>query len=129
MMTSRELLAQLLGEVRGLRADLAAAGSAMHGQAHLSLMTSVELEHLPVILRVPDIVRIYRRSPDTIRRELRQGLFRPLPFDVHPYRWRRVDVLDDIERRPAEYVRRHRRGGNRTKGQGGRRNRTKKVDG
>lgn len=71
-----------------------------------SPMTPAELEQLPVILRVADMVRIYRRNADTIRRELRQGIFRPLPFDTNPYRWRRVDVLDDVVRRPAESVRR-----------------------
>lgn len=108
---ARELLAQLLDELRGLRADLAAAGAALHGQAAPSLTTSIELEHLPVVLRIDDLARIYRRGVETIRRELRQGIFRPLPFELHPYRWRRVDVIDDIERRPAEHVRRRRFGG------------------
>ena len=67
-----------------------------------------DVEALPVILRIDEIARIYRRGVETIRRELRQGIFRPLPFDTHPYRWRRVDILDDIARRPAESVRRRR---------------------
>jgi hypothetical protein len=72
-------------------------------------VTEAELEHLPVVLTIPDLARIYRRGVETIRRECRLGIFRPLPFDVRPYRWRRVDILDDVVRRPAESIRRHRR--------------------
>ena len=39
---------------------------------------------------------IYRVNPDTIRRALSLHKFQPVPFEKYPYRWRRDDVLRDL---------------------------------
>ena len=72
-------------------------------------LTQDDLEDLPVVVLIREVARIYRRGVETIRKELRKGIFRPLPFDERPYRWRRVDIIDDVLHRSAESARRTRR--------------------
>ena len=67
-----------------------------------------DLSTLPVILTLKEMSAIYRISTLTIRRGLSVNTFRPLPFEKYPYRWRRADVLRDLdERRPKLRTRRH----------------------
>jgi hypothetical protein len=58
-----------------------------------------DLATLPVILKLPEMARIYRVSVKTIRLHLAAGTFRPLPWDRFPYRWLRDDVALDLSRR------------------------------
>lgn len=94
----REQVSQLLDEVRGLRADITAAAQAMTG--------TTPIGDLPAVLLIDDIARLYRQHAETVRKKCRQGTFRPLPFEHRPWRWRRVDVLDDLERHGPARVRR-----------------------
>jgi hypothetical protein len=61
-----------------------------------------DLSHLPVILIVQDIARIYRRAIGTIRRDCQRGTFYPPPKWERPYRWLRADVERDLDRRSDE---------------------------
>ncbi len=66
------------------------------------------LSTLPVLLTLTEMAALYRVSPLTIRRALSACTFRPLPFEKYPYRWRRADVLRDLEHcRPQQRTRRH----------------------
>jgi hypothetical protein len=55
------------------------------------------------MLTLTEIAAIYRQGISTVRRRCTAGSFKPKPFEVHPYRWRRVDIEADL-------LRRHRRG-------------------
>jgi hypothetical protein len=67
------------------------------------------LDELPVTLVVDDIISVYRRSRTTILREVRAGIFQPPPFDARPYRWRKEDVLRDLDQKAAAAERDSRR--------------------
>ena len=67
-----------------------------------------DLHQLPLMLMIDDISRIYRLAVNTIRRQLQNNTFRPLPFDKYPYRWTRDAVQQDLQtRRPKLKSRRH----------------------
>ena len=63
--------------------------------------TTPQLGAPAVILRIDPTARIIGAVRNDSR-ELRRGSFYPLPFDTRPYRWRRVDILDDVAHRPAD---------------------------
>jgi hypothetical protein len=58
-----------------------------------------DLSTLPLILMLPEVARIYRRAPATIRRDLQAGTFRPAPFAKFPYRWLKDDIAEDLQRK------------------------------
>ena len=60
-----------------------------------------DLSQLPVILRIEDVSRVYRRSVSTIKRELIEGTFKgAMPFDNgRPKRWLRDDIEADLKKR------------------------------
>jgi hypothetical protein len=60
---------------------------------------------LPLILKIGDMEAVYRISHRTIRRQLEQGEFTPTPYDKYPYRWRRQDVINDLNA-PSRKLRR-----------------------
>jgi hypothetical protein len=60
------------------------------------------LDDAPLILLLPEIARIYRLGATTIRRRVLAGQFRPKPYDVRPYRWRKVDVAADLRDRAGQ---------------------------
>lgn len=67
-----------------------------------------DLSALPVILTLPELAAVYRVSPLTIRRQLSDNTFRPLPFEKYPYRWLRDDVIRDLQTRHVKLkTRRH----------------------
>lgn len=67
-----------------------------------------DLSSLPVILTLPELAAVYRVSPLTIRRQLSDNSFRPLPFEKYPYRWLRDDVIRDLQTRHVKLkTRRH----------------------
>lgn len=67
-----------------------------------------DLSALPVILTLPELAAVYRVSPLTIRRQLSDNSFRPLPFEKYPYRWLRDDVIRDLQTRHVKLkTRRH----------------------
>jgi len=66
-----------------------------------------DLDHLPAILTLREMSGIYRISPSTIRRGLQNGTFRPRYWERYPYRWKRADVLADLEQRRDETAMRH----------------------
>lgn len=51
----------------------------------------------PTVLGPDQIAAIYQRSVMAVKKACQRGDFRPAPFKVRPYRWRRVDVLRDVE--------------------------------
>jgi hypothetical protein len=54
----------------------------------------------PMVLRIEDIAAIYRRSVLAIRHACKPSAkvkFRPAPFQTRPYRWRKADVLRDVQ--------------------------------
>ena len=63
---------------------------------------------LPPLLTIHEVAVIYRLSEKTIRRRLRKGLFRPLPWDRDPYRWSKTDIERDLaSRRTEDRLREH----------------------
>lgn len=61
----------------------------------------VDLATMPVIMRIDEVARVYRRAPGTVYRELRRGTFRGAkPYDTgRPFRWLRDDIEADLKRR------------------------------
>lgn len=52
------------------------------------------------VLTIKEIALIYTRSVPAIRKALQPSsgrVFTPRPYQRHPYRWRKVDVLRDVE--------------------------------
>lgn len=48
-------------------------------------------------LTAEQIALVYQRKVGGIKKACQQGSFRPAPFETHPYRWRKVDVLRHVE--------------------------------
>jgi hypothetical protein len=51
-------------------------------------------------LTLQQVALIYQRTPNAIRHALTpkaKRLFAPAPFQKHPMRWRKADVLRDVE--------------------------------
>lgn len=67
------------------------------------------LSSLPFILTLREVAAIYRLSDRTIRRDLERNEFRPMPYDKYPYRWRRDDVIRDLNG-PSRKMRRRAHG-------------------
>jgi len=61
-----------------------------------------DLAHLPLVLLIADMARVYRRSIGTIRRDCQRNVFRPPPRWRRPYRWLRADVERDLTQRTEE---------------------------
>ncbi len=57
------------------------------------------LDALPLILTIREISLVYRVSVPTIRRKLKEGTFRLEPWDLHPQRWKKDDIAEDLRRR------------------------------
>lgn len=57
-----------------------------------------DLELLPAVLLITDVSRVYRLAVQTIYKHLRAGTFVPVPFARNPYRWRREDIIADLNR-------------------------------
>jgi len=54
----------------------------------------------PPVLTLDMVAAIYQRSREAIRHALKptsKVVFTPTPFRRHPARWRKVDVLRDID--------------------------------
>jgi len=67
-----------------------------------------DLSSLPYLLTILEMAAIYRVQPDTIRRALSLHKFHPLPFEKYPYRWKRDDVIRDLNTPRAKLrVRKH----------------------
>lgn len=58
-----------------------------------------DLDGLPLILTLPEMVRLYRIGESTLRRRLQAGTFDPPPWETYPYRWRKQDVIEDLHRK------------------------------
>jgi Helix-turn-helix domain len=56
----------------------------------------VNLATLPVLLKLTDMAAVYRISERTIRRLVERNEFHPIPYEKYPYRWRRDDVIRDL---------------------------------
>jgi len=67
-----------------------------------------DLGKLPVILTMAEMSGLYRISKRTIQRQLQTDEFQPLPYAKYPYRWRKEDVIRDLQtRRVQQKMRRH----------------------
>jgi hypothetical protein len=51
----------------------------------------------PAVLTPEHVAEIYTRSVVSLKKACQRGTFQPAPYKVKPYRWRRVDVLRDVE--------------------------------
>lgn len=51
----------------------------------------------PVVLTPEQVSAIYTRSVGAIKKACQTHRFLPAPYQRHPYRWRKVDVLRDVE--------------------------------
>lgn len=51
----------------------------------------------PITLTAEQVAAIYQRSVLGLKKACQQRRFVPAPFRTQPYRWRRVDVLRDVE--------------------------------
>jgi predicted DNA-binding transcriptional regulator AlpA len=54
----------------------------------------------PTVMRLDEVAAVFRLSPDTIRNKAIRGDFRPAPLKGKPLRWRRSDVLREVEPTP-----------------------------
>lgn len=73
-----------------------------------AVVPASDVNALPLILTIDELAPIYRLSPSTIRTQVQRGTFAPRPWDRYPYRWRREDVLADLQRvRPTQPRRPH----------------------
>ena len=61
-----------------------------------------DLADIPLVLKVPDVSRLYRISITTIRRRCRLGTFRPRPDATNPYTWKKATILRDLEQQPVD---------------------------
>lgn len=50
----------------------------------------------PQLMTADEVAAIYRRSVLALKKACQLGKFRPTPHQVHPYHWRKVDVLRDL---------------------------------
>ena len=60
------------------------------------------LDGLPLILNMRDFCAIYRKSPASVYRDLKNGTCRPHPWERNPYQWLKSDVEKDLSRRRDE---------------------------
>ena len=61
----------------------------------------------PVVLTPEHISAIYTRTVGAIKKACQLHKFQPAPFLTHPYRWRRADVLRQLEQgRASAHLRR-----------------------
>lgn len=51
----------------------------------------------PVVLTAEEVAAVYRREVGGLRKACQAHGFVPAPFQTHPYRWRKVDVLRHVE--------------------------------
>lgn len=51
----------------------------------------------PTVLTAEQVAAIYQRSVGGVKKACQQHRFVPAPFRVHPYRFRKADVLRDVE--------------------------------
>lgn len=54
-------------------------------------------ETWPVVLTVAQIAAIYQRTEGALRKAMSNQRFHLAPMRGRPYRWRRVDVIRDVE--------------------------------
>lgn len=47
----------------------------------------------PAVMRLKEVAAAMGTTPKTIYDQLSDGIFLPLPFAEHPYRWRGADIL------------------------------------
>lgn len=65
----------------------------------------IDLLTMPVVMKISDMVLVYRNSESRIRSEVKRGICRPMPFAYRPLRWRRSDVIADLESRQEDQSR------------------------
>lgn len=53
------------------------------------------------LLMIGEYAKAYRIAVSTVRKRLRLGTLTPWPFATRPYRWRRIDVVEDLGRKGA----------------------------
>lgn len=51
----------------------------------------------PAVLTAEETAAIYRRSVGGLKKACQRGVFVPAPFQQHPWRWRRVDLIRHLE--------------------------------
>lgn len=51
----------------------------------------------PCVLTAEHVAAIYQRSVGGLKKACQLHKFQPKPFQTFPYRWRRADVLRDVE--------------------------------
>jgi hypothetical protein len=78
------------------------------GRLHLAESTWPDDRHLhsavhpcdtatwPAVLTIDQVAAVYQRSVPTIRKPLQARTFTPPPYQTHPYRWRKSDVVRDV---------------------------------
>ena len=66
----------------------------------------LDLDNLPALITLEEIAYLHRLSPKTVRDHLQRGIFPIKPWDKYPYRFRREDVLADLNKRRADQPRR-----------------------
>lgn len=51
----------------------------------------------PLALTAEQVAAIYQRSVGGVKKACQKFSFRPAPFQKHPYRWRKADVVRHLE--------------------------------
>lgn len=60
----------------------------------------------PAVMKLEEVAKVFRLSIYTVRDKAARGDFRPAPIKGKPLRWRRADVLREVE--PTAVPRRRR---------------------
>ena len=66
----------------------------------MTAFTPTDTGTWPMTLTLDQVAAIYQRTPLAVQHALKPSsrtVFTPRPFQKHPYRWRRVDVLRHVE--------------------------------
>lgn len=50
----------------------------------------------PIVLTADQVAAIYQRPVGGIKKACQLGRFVPAPFQSHPYRWRKADVIRQV---------------------------------
>jgi hypothetical protein len=51
----------------------------------------------PVVLTAEQVAAIYQRSVGGVKKKCQEHTFVPAPYQKQPYRWRKADVVRDVE--------------------------------
>lgn len=69
------------------------AAAARPRPALAPVFSTADPDSWPVLLSLEQIAAIYQRKPSGVAKSCQQRTFQPAPFLVHPYRWKKTDLM------------------------------------